>query len=377
MAEAGGVAQGARHTGHHGRAWIAETPGYCTLDAHLMERRGVVPHCCPNMSGDAMVAERDSTEIDTHGRYAESPADIPALGLWDVAVRVYNSLLADRVTLIAAGATYFIVLALFPGMGVLVSIYGFVSDPSDIGQQLGFIGSILPPGAFDLLLPQLQALSSKGRSELSFAFALSLVLAFWSAMSGVKALFDAMNVAYGETEKRGLVRLNLMAFGFTLGAIVVVVFLIFIVGIIPLMLKALYLDQWAELLAIWARWPFVLILSGCATIVIYRYGPSRENARFRWLTWGAAFSTATWALATVAFSIYLLNFANYDATYGTLGALVAFMIWIWLSIVILVVGAELNAELEHQTTRDSTTGSPVPMGQRGAEMADTLGEAAG
>ncbi|UVC12373.1 YihY/virulence factor BrkB family protein (plasmid) [Rhizobium sp. TH2] len=316
-------------------------------------------------------------EEDPHGRLAERPSEIPALGLWDVIVRVYSEVVADRVTLIAAGATYFIVLALFPGMGVLVSIYGFMSDPSDIGEQMGFVSSFLPPGAFDLLLPQLQALSSKGRSELSFAFGLSLLLAFWSATSGVKALFDAMNIAYAEVEKRSLVRLNLMAFGFTLGAIIVLVLLLAIIGVIPLILKALYLDQWAELLARVARWPFVLLLSGCATMVIYRYGPSRENAKLRWITWGAAFSTLTWAVTTVAFSVYLLNFANYNATYGTLGALVAFMIWIWLSIVILIVGAELNAELEHQTKCDSTTGPPRPMGERGAVMADTLGEEAG
>jgi membrane protein len=311
----------------------------------------------------------DTVEDAAHGRDAERPSEIPTLGLWDVLVRTYNEVMVDRVTLIAAGATYFIVLALFPGMGVMVSRYGFLSDPSDIG-------SFLPPGAYDLLLPQLQALSSKGRSQLTFAFGLSLLLAFWSAMSGVKALFDAMNVAYGENEKRSIVRLNLMAFGFTIGAIVVVVLLIALIGIIPLILKALYLDQWSELLARIARWPFVLLLSGCATVIVYRYGPSRENAKLRWLTWGAAFSTVTWAITTVAFSVYLLNFATYNATYGTLGALVGFMVWIWLSIVILIVGAELNAELEHQTKRDSTTGPELPMGERGAEMADTLGDAA-
>ena len=168
----------------------------------------------------------DTVEDAAHGRHAERPSEIPALGLWDVVVRTYNEVMADPVTLIAAGATYFIVLALFPGMGVLVSLYGFLSVPSDIGAQMGFISSFLPPGAYDLLLPQLQALSSKGRSQLTFAFALSLVLAFWSAISGVKALFDAMNVAYGENEKRSVVRLNLMAFGFTLGAIVVIVLLL-------------------------------------------------------------------------------------------------------------------------------------------------------
>lgn len=323
-----------------------------------------------------MTDDTKPREDADHGRYAQSPSQLPARGLWDVLWRVYSEVLADRVTLVAAGATYFILLSLFPGMGLLVSIYGLISDPADLALQMGFLGDILPPGTFGLILPQLEALVSKGKSELSFAFGLSLVLAFWSATSGVKALFDAMNIAYGETEKRSFMRLNLLAFGFTLAAILVIMLLTAIIGILPLVLEALYLDQWTEFLARIARWPFVLLLTGGATIVIYRYGPSREKAKLRWLTWGAAFSTLTWAITTIGFSIYLLNFASYNATYGALGAFVGFMVWTWLSITILIVGAELNAELEHQTTCDSTTGAPVPMGERGAVMADTVGEAA-
>lgn len=317
-------------------------------------------------------------DIDTEserGRLADAPSEIPAKGLRDVLWRVYSEVMTDRVTLVAAGATYYIVLSIFPGMGVLVSIYGLLSDPSDMPAQIGFLRGFLPLGAFDLLLPQLGALASKGQSELSFAFAASLLLAFWSATSGVKALFEAMNVAYGEAEKRSFVKLNLLAFAFTLGSVGVLILLIGLIGVVPLMLKALYLDQWTELLASIARWPFILSLTGFGTLMIYRYGPSREDAKVRWLTWGMAFSTIAWSITTAAFSLYLQNVANYDATYGTLGALIAFMVWIWLSIVILIVGAELNAELEHQTTRDSTTGPPRPLGERGAVMADTVGEA--
>lgn len=318
----------------------------------------------------------DRLEDEAHGRFAESPSEIPAKGWKDVLWRVYSEVMADRVTLIAAGATYYIVLSIFPGMGVLVSVYGLLSDPADIARQMGFLRDILPPGSFDLLQPQLQALASKGQSQLSFAFLVSLLLALWSATAGVKALFDAMNVAYGETEKRSFIRLNLQALGFTLGAVAVAILLVVVVGLVPLLLQLLYLDRASETLAKLGRWPFVLLLTASATIVLYRYGPSREDAKLRWLTWGAAFSTMAWAATTTLFSIYLLNFASYDATYGTLGALVAFMVWIWLSITILIVGAELNAELEHQTTCDSTTGPALPMGSRGAVMADTVGESA-
>ena len=325
---------------------------------------------------DAELASDGFGAPDPRGRNATTPSEIPARGLWDVAWRVYSEMLADRATLIAAGATYYIVLAIFPGMGVLVSLYGLLTDPVDLIRQMIFLKDVLPPGAFDILLPQLEALTQKGRSELSFAFGLSLLIALWSATNGVKALFDAMNIAYGETEKRSLIRLNLMAIGFTVAAIIALVLLVTFIGIVPPILHALRLDDWAETLGNVARWPLVLTVTAAATIVIYRYGPSRENAKFRWLTWGAAFSTLAWALTTIGFSIYLLNFANYNATYGTLGALVAFMIWIWLSITILIIGAEINAELEHQTRVDSTTGAPRPMGQRGAAMADTLGGSA-
>ena len=318
----------------------------------------------------------DRPEEEAHGRLAESPSEIPAKGWKDVLWRVYSEVLVDRVTLIAAGATYYIVLSIFPGMGVLVSIYGLVSDPADIALQMSFLRDILPPGSFDLLQPQLEALASKGQSQLSFAFATSLLVALWSATAGVKALFDAMNVAYGETEKRSFLRLNLQAFAFTLGAVAVAILLIAFIGLVPVLLQLLYLDHTSETVAKLVRWPLVLLVTAGATVVLYRYGPSREDAKLRWLTWGAAFSTIAWAATTALFSIYLLNFASYDATYGTLGALVAFMVWIWLSITILIVGAELNAELEHQTRCDSTTGPALPLGERGAVMADTIGESA-
>ena len=183
-----------------------------------------------------------------------------------------------------------------------------------------------------------------------------------------------MNVAYGEKEKRGIIRLNLNSLGFTFGALLVAIALIIAVGVVPAVLGYLWLDQWTEFLAKIARWPFLLLIVGCGITMMYRYGPSREAAKLRWITWGATFSTFLWLAASVLFSLYLENFADYNATYGTLGALIGLMVWTWISVIILILGAELNAELEHQTTIDSTTGKPVPMGERGAHVADTIGE---
>lgn len=310
------------------------------------------------------------------GRDAEAPQDIPAKGLRDVFWRVVKAIMADRVTLIAAGVTYFMLLSLFPALGALVALYGFVADPTAIMAHIGFLAGVFPPGSFDLIMNQLTSLTQQATSTRSLAFFGGLLVAIWSANSGMKALFDAMNVAYQEDEKRSLVRLNLLSLGFTFCALVVAIILIAAIGVLPAVLKYLWLDDWQEFLARLARWPFIILVFGCGISMIYRYGPSREEAKIKWLSWGVVFSTLLWLVASVLFSFYLENFANYNATYGTLGALIGLMVWVWISVVILIVGAEINAELEHQTRKDSTTGSPKPMGERGAYVADTVGEAA-
>jgi membrane protein len=323
-------------------------------------------------------SERPSQEaVDPgRGRDADSPNEIPVKGLRDVFWRVVNAVIADRVTLIAAGVTYFLLLSLFPALGALVALYGFIADPTTIMGHIGFLASVFPPGSFDLILDQLTALTQQKPSTLSFAFITGLVIALWSANSGMKALFDAMNVAYQEDEKRSFVRLNMLSLAFTFGALLIAIVLIAAIGVLPAALTYFWLDRWQELLARFARWPFILVFVGCGIAVIYRYGPSREQAKLKWLSWGVVFSTLLWLAASILFSFYLENFANYNATYGTLGALIGLMVWVWISVIILIVGAELNAELEHQTVRDSTTGSPKPMGERGAFVADTVGKAA-
>ncbi|WP_352750750.1 YihY/virulence factor BrkB family protein [Mesorhizobium sp. M0701] len=185
-----------------------------------------------------------------------------------------------------------------------------------------------------------------------------------------------MNIAYEETEKRSLVRLNLLALAFTLGAIFIGIAFLVSVGLVPAALALLNLGSWTETLIKILRWPVMLVAVAAGITLIYRYGPSREKATWRWLTWGAGLATVVWLAASIGFSFYLENFANYNATYGTLGAVIGFMMWTWISVMILIVGAELNSEMEHQTAKDTTTGAPQPIGARGAAMADTLGRSA-
>jgi len=308
------------------------------------------------------------------GRDADKPAEIPARGLKDVFWRIVSGVMEDRVTLIAAGVTYYLLLALFPAASVLVSLYGLMADPAAIADRIASLGSVMPAEALDIFLNQVRALSAERGATLSAGLVGGLALALWSANNGIKALFDAMNVAYREKEKRSIVRLNLVSLAFTFGAFLIAIVILFSMGVVPAVLNYFWLDRWAELIIRVARWPIMMVFVGFGIMALYRFGPSREPAKVRWLTWGAVFSTLLWFAASLGVSFYLSNIANYNATYGTLGALIGFMVWTWISAIIVIVGAEINAELEHQTTRDSTTGTPRPMGERGAYMADTLGE---
>jgi membrane protein len=254
-----------------------------------------------------------------------------------------------------------------------VSIYGFVADPVTIADHIAFLGGLLPSGGVDLIRDQLVSLASQDTATLSFGFLLGLAFALWSANNGIKTLFEALNVAYDETEERSFIQLNLLSLLFTLAAIVVGILFIAGVGVVPAVIAFVGLSGSEELLISLLRWPVLVVVAAIGICILYRYGPSRERAKWRWVTWGGVFATALWLLASVLFSWYLANFADYNATYGSLGAVIGFMMWTWISVVILLLGAELDAEMEHQTTRDSTTGRPRPMGTRGATMADTLG----
>ena len=316
----------------------------------------------------------DTVDDKGRGRAAQTPSAIPFLGWKDVAWRLYEEFTQDRIMLIAAGATFYLLLALFPFLAVFVSVYGFVADPTTIADHIAFLGGFLPSGGVELIAGQLKALATQDVEALSLGFIFGLLVAFWSANSGVKALFDGLNVAYEEDEKRSFLWLNLTSFAFTLGAIVIAILFIVSVGIVPAVLAFLRLDQFTEILISVSRWPIMFVVITVAIVLLYRFGPSREPAKWRWLTWGAVLAAVVWILASWGFSYYLQNFADYNATYGTLGAVIGFMIWTWISLIILFVGAELNAEMEHQTEQDTTQGPPKPLGQRGAVMADTVGK---
>lgn len=317
---------------------------------------------------------RQVRERDQRGRRAEVPESIPVSGLRDVFWRVIHEVSVDRIMLIAAGVTFYILLATFPALAALVSLYGLIADPLLIADHLRALANILPPGSFEIVADQMKTIAQGRDTTLGITFFLSLSIALWSTRNGILAIFDAMNVAYDEDEKRGFIRLNLIGLAFTLCAIVGMAALIAMVAVLPAILSYLWLDGFQEQVFLILRWPFLLGCVLCAVTLIYRYGPSRQPARLRWLNWGAVLTTVAWLVMSIGFSFYLSHFADYNATYGALGTLIGLLMWIWLSVAILIVGAELNAELEHQTAMDTTTGPSRQMGARGAFVADTLGQ---
>jgi membrane protein len=319
--------------------------------------------------------EDSSRDQSGRGRSADTPSQIPARGWKDILLRVYNGISENRILLVAAGVTFYTLLAIFPGIAALISIYGLFADPGSIASHLDTIESVAPGGALDVLRDQMTRLASQGGTALGVSFLISLVISLWTANSGIKAIFDALNIVYQEEEKRSFIKLNAITLLVTLGIVVFILLTLAAVVVIPVVLTFIPLPGLIAFLVRAGRWPILLVLVTLALQVLYRYGPSRTTSQWRWVTWGSVFAAIVWLAASVLFSWYVANFGSYNKTYGSLGAIIGFMTWIWLSIIVVLVGAKLNAEMEHQTARESTTGGPKPLGSRGARMADTIGEA--
>jgi membrane protein len=320
--------------------------------------------------------QHDRAHESGHGRHSTAPWQIPWAGWKDILWRTYQQINEDRLLAVAAGVVFYGLLALFPAITAFVSIYGLFAKPSTISSHLSIMAGILPGGAFDIFQEQVNRLVSKGDAKLGFAFIFGLGLALWSANAGMKALMDALNVVYDEKEKRGFIKLNLVSLALTAGAIVSLLLALGSVVVLPLVLGYVGLGGKTELLLSLLRWPVLLAMIIFGLAVLYRYGSSRREPRWQWLSVGSVFAAVTWLASSALLSWYLAHFANYDATYGSLGAAIGLMMWMWISSIVILFGAELNSEIEHQTARDSTVGGDKPLGARGAAMADTVGPAA-
>jgi membrane protein len=318
----------------------------------------------------------DPTQGGTgRGRSAETPSEIPARGWKDILLRIYRGISENRILLVAAGVTFYSLLAIFPGIAALISIYGLFADPASVAGNLDTIANVAPGGAIDVLREEMNRLASQGGATLGVSFLVSLAISLWTANSGIKAIFDALNIVYGEEEKRSFLTLNAITLLVTFGIVAFILLTLAALVIIPIVLAYVPLAAVTALVVKIGRWPILFALVTTTLAVLYKYGPSRTEPRWRWITWGSVSAAIVWLAASALFSWYVASFGSYNKTYGSLGAVIGFMTWIWISIIVVLVGAKLNAEMEHQTVRESTVGVPKPLGRRGAKMADTVGEA--
>lgn len=324
---------------------------------------------------DRSVAPAIAAAEPGRGRWAGSPLAIPVKGWKDILARTYAEIGDDRLLALAAAVVFYGLLAIFPAVTALVSLYGLFASPATISDHVATLATFLPAGSFQIISDQIGRVVAKSDGKLTFAFVAGLALAVWSANAGIKAMLDALNVVYGEEEKRSYLTLNLVSLAFTLGAIVLALVAIGAVVVFPLMLDRLGLADRAALLVSLLRWPVILVVLIATLAVLYRFGPSRREALWQWVSVGSLFASLAWIAASAAFSFYLSNFGNYDAAYGSMGAAIGLMMWMWLTFIVILVGAELNSEVEHQTLRDTTTSGGMPIGLRGAVMADTVGKA--
>jgi membrane protein len=318
-------------------------------------------------------ADREVKPEAGRGRHADSPEKIPSAGWKDIFWRTYQEFGKDRVMALSAGVTYYSLLAIFPAIAALVSLYGLFADPGTIEEHLKALSGILPGGALEIVGEQVKRIASQGGGTLGFSFVFGLVVALWSANAGMKAIFDALNIVYDEDEKRSFLKLNAMSLAFTAGALAFGSIAMGMIVVLPIVFEFVGLTASTEWLIRLGRWPLLLLCVVGGLAALYRYAPSRKLAKWRWVTPGGLVAALLWIVVSVLFSWYVSNFGSYNETYGSLGAVIGFMTWIWASTIVVLLGAEINAEIEHQTADDTTEGPRTALGSRGAEMADTVG----
>jgi membrane protein len=317
--------------------------------------------------------DRSDTEGD-RGRAAGHPAEIPSRGWLDVLWRAWGEVGEANLFLVAGGVTYALILALFPGLAALVSLYGLVFDPAQIEQQIGALSGVLPVQTQQLLSQQLHSLVEASGGALRLGAVVGILLALWSASRGMSGIITAINIAYEEKERRGFFKLNLIALGLTLGLLVAGIIVITLIGVLPAAVQILAVGGGTKWLLFLVQWPLLVVLMMFGLAVLYRYAPDRDKPQWRWVSPGALVATILWIIASVGFTVYVANFNSYDKTYGSLGGVVVLLTWLYLSTLVILFGAAINTQSEKQTRKDSTEGMPRPMGQRDARAADTLGK---
>ncbi|MDQ7734773.1 YihY/virulence factor BrkB family protein [Halomonas sp. SpR1] len=309
----------------------------------------------------------------SRGRCAQVPGDIPQRGWQDIVWRVVRAARRNRLTMLAAGVAFYALLALFPTIAAVISLWGLLFDPYEAGQQLYEISRFMPPDAAELIDKQAQQVVESAKSG-SFLGALAgLLIAMFIASKSVAVLVIGLNVVYGEAEERSLLHRAVVLVALTFGLIFMTLVSLAFIAIVPVAVNALAIDQPLNQILQWLRWPALLFIMSMLIALLYRYAPYRRSAQWRWLSYGTLLATVMWLLGSGGLSLYVRYFSTFSELYGSLGAVVALMLWFWLSAFVVLFGAEVNCEMERQTFNDTTIGEARPLGEREAFAADTIG----
>jgi membrane protein len=308
------------------------------------------------------------------GGEAERPTQIPKRGWLQIVKRAWKEAKVDNISLVAAGVAYYAFLALFPTLIAAVLLYGLVASPQDVQRQVDEIGAALPSEAQALLSEQMQTIAATNSGALGIGLAIALLGALWSASGGVNGMITAINIAYDETETRGFVKLRGLSIALTLGAILFFIVAVVLIAVVPVVADVIGLGAFGRLLAEVLRWGLLIAAVLVALAILYRMAPDRDAPQFKWVSIGSIVATAIWIVASLAFSLYVDNFGNYAKTYGSLAGVVVLLLWLYVTSFIILLGAEINAEAEQQTIKDTTRGEPQPLGERGAVKADSTPE---
>jgi membrane protein len=306
------------------------------------------------------------------GITADKPTQIPWSGWKQILKRSWAENKADNMPIISGGVAFFGFLAIFPALIAMISIYGLVASPATVARQVANLAKNLPTSATELISTQLKSITSNSGGALTVGLIVSILAAVWSASGGMSNLITAVNLAYDEVETRSFVKLKATALALTVGGIVFVLIAFGLVAVVPVVLKTLPLGIVGKVLAQIATYVVLLAVFAGSLAILYRVAPDRDAPRFRWVSLGSVIVTVVWAIVSVAFSFYVNNFGSYNKTYGAIAGVIVLMLWLYLTCYLVLLGAEINSEAEHQTARDTTKGEPEPMGSRDATMADSL-----
>lgn len=309
------------------------------------------------------------------GRSADTPSEIPKEGWKDVAERIWGHMKKDHTQLLSSGVAFWAFLSLFPAIVAAITIFGLVMGPEEVTRQLESFLEAVPSESRDLLRTQLESVAASSSTALGIGLVTSLAGALWAASTGMANMMEAINIVYDETDDRNWFQKRGTAVLLTLGAIVFVVLTLVGIAAVPHLVEATGLPSAVQFVLTAAVWPLLAAIFAVGLAVLYRYAPDRDNAEWSWISWGAGIAVVIWAVASILFQIYAASFGNYQETYGALAAVVVLLLWLMITSLSVLIGAHFNAEVEAQTATDTTQGEPEPMGQRGANKADNLGEA--